>query len=68
MLNFIIALAVQPIFIIFTKIMIEGVFFLYEEMCCNINNFKRWKRQALWDLEWEWKLLRKDIERWQMQK
>lgn len=64
MLKFIIALAVQPIFIILTKIMIEGIFFIHDEICAEINNFKRWKRQTLWDLEWEWKLLRKDFERW----
>lgn len=64
MLNFLIALAVQPIFIFLTLFINELAHFIHDEICAEINNFKRWKRQTLWDLEWEYKLLRKDIKRW----
>jgi hypothetical protein len=65
MLNFIIALAVQPIFIFLTLLVNEGVHFIHDEICAEANNFEKWKQQAKRDAEWQWKLLRKDIEKWQ---
>ena len=66
MLNFLIALAVQPIFIIFTKFLIELAFFIYDEVCCIINNLKREVRQAIWDFEWQYKLFRKALKTWHL--
>lgn len=66
MLNFIIALAVQPIFIIFTKFLIELAFFIYDEVCCTINNLKREIRQVICDIEWKINLYRKVIEKWHL--
>ena len=37
--------------------------YLYQEICAEVNKFKRWKKQAIWDIEWQWKLMRKDSEK-----
>lgn len=64
MLKFLIALAVQPIFIFLTLLGVEAVHFIHDEICCTLNNLERDIKQLIWDLEWEYKLLRKDIKRW----
>ena len=65
MLNFLIALAVQPICFMIAYTVIGGVIFIHQEICAEVRNLKQEAKQALWDAEWQWKLLRKDIERWQ---
>lgn len=65
MLNFLIALALQPIFIFLTLLTVEAVHFIHDEICAEVNRLKRDIKQAIWDAEWQWKLIRKDIRRWQ---
>ena len=64
MLNFLIALAVQPIFALFTYVIIRGVIYIYEEICADIKKAKRYIRQGIWDLEWKWKLWKRGVYEW----
>lgn len=64
MLKFLIALALQPIFIFLTLLVVDAIHYIHQEICAEVNRLKRDIKQAIWDAEWQWKLIRKDIRRW----
>ena len=35
-------------------VVVSAIRYLYGEAIHNIKNFKRFVREALWDLEWKW--------------
>jgi hypothetical protein len=61
---FLVALAIQPIFAVFTYILIRFCLYVYEEICADIKNAKRRIRQGIWDLEWQWKLWKRGVYEW----
>ena len=53
--NFLIALAVQPIIILFAWVVGSALIYIGDEVNHSFHNFKRSIRETWWDVEWKWK-------------
>ena len=64
MIQLLILVIAIPILVLLTYVLCCAAVYLYEEFCAFRHTAKRKWSHFMWEVKWEWKRFRREVDRW----